>query len=757
MGAFLHFSSGDKFAQSCSVQYFTTSIPGAGIFLPSSKAYKRISQPISSDSFPPTPTTPSLAAFNLGGRGANPVGTPPTPSISKLSQSVGHRRAASPALKPKSRPSLPRPESPLRITQNPISTPISKPSVAAPNFSRSTITPSRNVPSPAPGKFGGSVRGLKQAPGGDPVRRPSKFETVNTKGMDTKRSPSRSQSRLGPDSRFDEEPEEPVVSTVRSKRTSLGHKPRRSNEDADEIRNLKNQLAERDKQLKDQALSLAEMENNVSELHSTLTIQQPPQRPRVGSRHPSVDDADIATLRDIVREKNEKIAVLTAEFDGHRADFRSTIDTLELASTETERVYERRVEELTQEIRELQDRSEDVESVAQQLKQLEELVQELEEGLEDARRGESEARGEVEFLRGEVERGRSELRREKEIAASALEEAKANEGSSLNSQRMSRDLEQRDDEIRGLKAIIHSLSRDGGGPDAGSPKLGSRRVSRQRQSGLGGQSNGFNEEQLMKEREARQNLERHVKELENMVDAKTHREDELERQLKLLTHDLTPSSPMNGHNISSQNLNARPGTSGGTRNSNSKPLSSYKSTPTHQHRHTDSGSTVDTSGSNSAWCEICEQPGHDILTCTKMFTKQQQQQQSQNNNSFAANNFPSSPNSQRTGRDVVKEGLKGLAVSSPHHNHNDHNDSIERPSPLNPAPRDPAPAPAPAPQQQQQPSPAMAAPATAQAPGPNEEGMVAGKRSGKIDTEKWCALCERDGHESVDCPFEDEF
>ena len=700
---------------------------------------------------------PSLTAFNLGGRGTKTAGTPPTPSISKLSQSVGPGRAASPALKPKSRPSLPRPESPLRRTQNPVSTPIGKASVATPNFSKSTITPSRNAPSPAPGKFGGSVRGLRQVPGGDPVQRPGKFETTTTRGMNPNRSPSRSQSRLGPDSRFDEEPEEHVASIVRSKRTSLGHKPRRSNEDVDEIRTLKNQLAERDKQLKDQALSLAEMENNVSELHSTLTIQQPPQRPRIGSRHPSVDDADISTLRDIVREKNEKIAVLTAEFDGHRADFRSTIDTLELASTETERVYERRVEELTQEIRELQDRSEDVESVAQQLKQLEELVQELEEGLEDARRGEAEARGEVEFLRGEVERGRSELRREKEIAASALEEAKANKGNSLSSQRISRDLEQRDDEIRGLKAIIHSLSRDGGGPDAGSPKLGSRRVSRQRQSGLGGQSNGLSEEQLAEEREARQNLERHVKELEDMVDAKTHREDELERQLKHLTQDLTSSSPINGHTTSSQTPNIRPGTSGGTRSHNNKPLSFHKPTPTQQHRHADSGSTVDTSGSNNnhAWCEICEQPGHDILTCTKMFSKQQQHQsQSPSNAATADNNFTSSPNSQRNGRDVVKKGLKGLAVSSPHQHdhHHTHSDSIERPAPLSPAPRSPAPAP-----QHQQPSPAAIPATTAQDMRANEEGMVAGKRSGRIDAGKWCALCERDGHESVDCPFEDEF
>ena len=42
-------------------------------------------------------------------------------------------------------------------------------------------------------------------------------------------------------------------------------------------------------------------------------------------------------------------------------------------------------------------------------------------------------------------------------------------------------------------------------------------------------------------------------------------------------------------------------------------------------------------------------------------------------------------------------------------------------------------------------------------PNPMESGPVAGKESGVVDTSKWCALCERDGHDSVDCPFEDAF
>ena len=54
------------------------------------------------------------------------------------------------------------------------------------------------------------------------------------------------------------------------------------------------------------------------------------------------------------------------------------------------------------------------------------------------------------------------------------------------------------------------------------------------------------------------------------------------------------------------------------------------------------------------------------------------------------------------------------------------------------------------------------APAPAPAPAPIEgtgaqAGMLAGRSSGVIDPDKWCALCERDGHDSVDCPLEDAF
>ena len=294
-------------------------------------------------------------------------------------------------------------------------------------------------------------------------------------------------------------------------------KARPTSGDKSELQSLRLQLEERDRQLEEQTASLAEMEKSISELQSSMSKRTSLSAAR-RSRNSGIDDMDASQLRIALREKNEKIAMLTADFDSHRADFRSTIDTLEMASTETERVYERRVEDLTQEIRELHDRGDDVESVAQQLKQLEELVQELEEGLEDARRGEAEARGEVEFLRGEVERGRSELRREREKAAAAVKGAGSMTDGDKGTNAMSREVEQRDDEIRGLKAIIHSLSRDAV-PDMN----GSRRGSKPSPSN-GGPVNGYSDDKLAEERHAREILEREVKELEGLVDRKTYRE-----------------------------------------------------------------------------------------------------------------------------------------------------------------------------------------------------------------------------------------
>ena len=578
------------------------------------------------------------------------------------------------------------------------------------------------------------MRAGKSSTSVDIVKRSDQVNKSEAKGQ--ARPASRSQSRLGPEPMFDEESDATPIGVARTTYGLQGANKRSrplSNQD-DELQRLRRKLEERDQQLKEQTASLAEMETSLVELQSAMpkhhsTITRAP-------RGTGIDELDAPQLRVLLREKMDKITMLTADFDAHRADFRSTIDTLELASTETERVYERRVEDLSQEIRELQDRGDDVESVALQLKQLEELVQELEEGLEDARRGEAEARGEVEFLRGEVERGRSELRREREKAAAALKGAGVVDGG-IGPNGSSREVEQRDDEIRGLKAIIHSLSRDAI-PDMANGMNGSRRVSKQRTSGVG-PVNGHTD-QLADERHAREILEREVKELEGLVDRKTYREEELEHEIERLRSAVDAASKhasSDSNGLSERTIMPSKHSSGFDSKGNHKDWREQSSENQRQPRdfdlmpEADTHSTV-TDGSN-LWCEICETGGHDILTCTNMFVNTNGQEPSRDPHK-------SSPDSQRTGRDVVMEGLKNLAIS-PSPSQRRENGHAASPSPV----------------------PDTHRAATVITPSPDgpvnvaEGEMAAGKASGVVDASKWCALCERDGHESVDCPFEDAY
>ncbi|KAI9741072.1 MAG: hypothetical protein M1834_002785 [Cirrosporium novae-zelandiae] len=606
-----------------------TSRPGAGIFLPLSRATKR------------PPESPQRASQR----------TPFSPSRTEITR----------------RPSSTTPsKAKFRTSTNDRRTP-GRPSLAVPAFSRSAFAGTNSTP-PSPSKSG---------------RRP----TANKFSRPTSRAQP---SRQGPDPRFDEEPENSPIGIAHTSDTPLVEPPLRV-QDSDEVEQLRLQLQDRDRQLKEQAANLADMERSVIELQSLLPGEG--EVPKTNGRRDSLEDADVLQLRALVKEKNEKIQALTAEFDSHRADFRSTIDTLELASSETERVYEQKVQDLVHEIEELQSRDENIETVANQLKQLEGFVSELEEGLEDARRGEAEARAEAEFLRGEVERGRSELRQEREKAAAALKGAGV--AMNLSNGPNSKDIEQRDDEIRGLKAIIHSLSSNAVSADAGSPMQ---------------QSSGDKDEMSQADKAA---LERQVQELKGLIDRKTFHEEELEKEIGQLRssnrssfkHSRTTSRPLSEKTI----VTTQRGSANMSKDAKGS-IGTWREkiadgTPSPIEETTTPEATQD-SDTDAPWCELCESTGHDILSCTM----------------FGQN---SSPKSQKTGRDAVVEGLKNIQKSN-----------VDAVSPL---------------------APRKSSPPHMPLPDPGNMGPVAGKASGVIDENKWCALCERDGHESVDCPFEDAF
>ncbi|KAG8526940.1 uncharacterized protein KY384_008369 [Bacidia gigantensis] len=718
------------------INYFTTSVKGAGIFLPSNKAYKRMAPNLSSGhEAPQTPTSPPLTTNGTESRPSKAI----TPASNlgftpKLSQSVGPGRVPSPTARSK-RPSLPRPESPQRKPTNAGSTPLARPSVGKPSLSKSMIGGPRHVPSPTPNRFGGSVRGARETPG-DPSKRPPATpkpairKPTGSRPLSPSRSPSRLEPKLGPEAMFDEESDNtPVSNSSSALLAKLSQKASRpSSNQEKELRSLRSQLQERDKLLEKYAADLDEMQNSVAELqavtpkHSSATNRS--------SLASGVEDLDTPSLRALVREKNEKIAALTREFDSHRADFRDTIDILEKTSDETNKHYEDRIAGLELQLSSTRGHEEEIESVTEQLMMLEKHVEELEEGLEDSRRGESEARAEVEHLRGEVERGKAELRREREKPA-----AGRGFGDGSKDPSSLREIAHRDNEINGLKAIIHSLSRDASATSPSSP-----RSSRRSKHDSHQQPNPQVEAQLSEARRINEKLGLENKNLEELVDRKTEREDRLEQEIQRLRKHSSQlsSAPSNGYSdrtsIPTNNQNHHQNQSNHKSNPSKqswrdRPLAS----PPASSGGDDRSATTMTEDS-ALWCEICEEHGHDILHCTNM----------------SSNPLPLSTQPQTNGVSATAHPHSNLSARA--HNADDF------PAPLSPS-RSPAPDSGRNRDREQINSVPANPPPQAEKwrmPNPTDNGMVPGKASGFVDAGKWCALCERDGHESVDCPFDDD-
>ncbi|KAF8469527.1 hypothetical protein BDZ91DRAFT_55178 [Kalaharituber pfeilii] len=745
------------------VRYFTTSTPMSGIFVPLSRATKRYSASSSSNA-PPTPPLSSYSALSS--------------SQGRRSDSPGPRTFGSSLGRSTGRPSLSRPESPVRRP------PGGRPSLLPPTTPRNVSAGGSRLlaPSPTPGKpfergRAGSVSLVNEpesrpgTSGGPPRLAPVPKQTgaqlgvkKGTNGFGMRSASAMDRRRVDEEltSPIDAPPMPPIdfVHTNNKDITVLNTT----------IATLEKKLAERERQLEEQNTSLNEMESTLVELQSLIgnaqnNVANSPQMVVGSMSMRNFEDADAEQLRAMLREKNAKIEQLTSEFDSHRADFRSTIDTLELASSETVRVYEKRLEDLMAENRELQERGEDVESVARQLKQLEELVAELEEGLEDARRGEAEARGEVEFLRGEVERCREELRREKEKSAAAV--ANAAVGSMMRNN-TAEELEKKDEEIRGLKAIIHSLSQESVSDDERDAQRGTQ-VNGKRS--VDGSSNGVSrgasraedhshhEEELAKERELREKLEQRIKLLEAEVKTKTEREAQLEREIELMERERRNSvisekppktnsvysvasekafqeltKPVSSLNSAMANMEVRDSFTKESARDSKGTVASWRSANSGDENAQTGGrsSTVDDSDADqdpeNLWCEICETAGHDILTCTSMFGSSGGRPAIEGPGDKLDTSVPTPIDTEAP---VAPLSIKSASpIDGPDHQDISISPTATRKKSVHLPP-----------------------------PPPMVDGIgpVAGKESGVIDDSKWCALCERDGHDSVDCPFDDAF
>lgn len=830
--------------------YFNTTVEGSGIFLPVDKAEKRMSASSTSSSAKPT-SLRTVSVADSPTTSAASRKTPRTVGIQKpsFSQSLGpaslQARVTSPnALKPTlKRESLVRPQSPVRPRPaSPLRKPQNTPMVQTPGLgklqtpkTRSNVGLARSTMG-TPSLKASGLRAPSYANGG-----PNKFS--QSLRQSTSRTPSRMRNQgpppiaattpLGPEDRFDEDDTILEANEADGTPTPATRNAERSSQESVErleleAQKLKEQLQERDKQLAEQADSIAEMEQTLADLSATVQNSYP-----TTTESEADLPKDIQALRTALREKNERIKALSAEFDANRADFRSTIDTLEMASSETERVYEQRVEELLEQIHHLQERNEDVESVAQQFKQLEELVQELEDGLEESRRAEAEARSEVEFLRGEVERGKSELRRERERNATK----EALEGGALSNEELEElqsSLTQKDDEIRGLKAIIQNLQNTTHQEIVRRDSFTTSKV-----NGVANRHSKTKSTNTILPHDGRPSsdtdFQRQIRDLEALLQQKNSREEELQEEVRELRQSVNvggnkwsippgfagtagalglghrrTESEMNKHNsagsqktITGQVPHSPVLNSHRRKDSTVPELTDHHDTTEHiaQGSPLKDAFGIDSEGSEEAneerrrrsaelhrkppqappsisetstsqWCDICEEPGHDILNCANMIGS-------------STHREPSPAPELRSGKDVVREGLRRSTGSG-------HLSVGDRPLPLRkslsnepPHPPPTGPLPPPPPQRTSSlalggqhsngggsnrssatpASSALTASSTTATPTKSEiikgtgdqAGMIAGKSSGTIDPDRWCALCEHDGHESVDCPVEEAF
>jgi hypothetical protein len=207
------------------------------------------------------------------------------------------------------------------------------------------------------------------------------------------------------------------------------------------------------------------------------------------------------------------------------------------------------------------------------------------------------------------------------------------------------------------------------------------------------------------------------------VERKAFREEELERELEQLKSQLGLAD-QRGSMISNgmSEHTAIPEKRNSDRESKDT-VANWRDAPSHSRRDIPPVPAVmpESDGRSSAnssvlWCEICETGGHDILNCSAM---------------GGDASYPKQ-NGLHSGDDAVIEGLRGLSVSS---------DRSLRPVLSPSAPPGNAPT-APLP------TPAFSA---------SNSSLVPPKGTAVADPDKWCALCENEGHDVTGCPNEDAF
>ena len=121
-----------------------------------------------------------------------------------------------------------------------------------------------------------------------------------------------------------------------------------------------------------------------------------------------------------------------------------------------------------------------------------------------------------------------------------------------------------------------------------------------------------------------------------------------------------------------------------------------------------------------AWCEVCETPGHDISTCRN----------AQDTNGHGKNDDYQHQAEHNGFEDELAGHMRNLDVSA--QRKDKYNDKLEAPAPLS----------------------LRKTLSNTSNNGAEKSREVQDAPAAETDADKWCALCEKDGHLAFDCPDE---
>jgi hypothetical protein len=145
-----------------------------------------------------------------------------------------------------------------------------------------------------------------------------------------------------------------------------------------ELKEAREDLAEKDSQLEQQGQLLRDLEQSLEEFQTLANQRQ----------EESNTNEEIEKLMRSLEDRDRKLTNLRAEFEEKRQEFRITIDGLQVEMQETSEMYE-------SEIRALKANMGDAEEVNQRIVELEQMVTSLDNGLKNSQVSEQNARAQL--------------------------------------------------------------------------------------------------------------------------------------------------------------------------------------------------------------------------------------------------------------------------------------------------------------------------------------------------------------------------